>query len=117
MLAGTDRVDAKVLVRSWRLEGSESTAPLDQALADLQHLVLMRQRVEALDWVLLAATRADADLRRRAALDLRRRFATASSLVAVTPGLGGLGRCVVYMPAVATMRCKAPPAAFYNRLH
>ena len=186
LLAKTDRVDAKVLARYGRLEGLEATAPLDQALADLQDSVLLRRRfvnelaalgrieqdlgakaglhqlrlqrnalerhVKALDKDLLAAIEADAGLRRRA--EVLRLIpgvgpATAASLLAAMPELGSLGRrvagallgvapcardsgshegrrhvrggrsaprCVVYMAAVAAIRCNPPLASFYKRL-
>lgn len=44
LLVKTDRVDAKVLARFGRMEGLEVTAPLDEALADLRDLVLVRRR-------------------------------------------------------------------------
>ena len=43
LLVKTDRVDAKVLARYGRLEGLESTAPLDPALAQLEDLVRVRR--------------------------------------------------------------------------
>ena len=186
LLAKTDRVDAKVLARYGRLEGLEATAPLDQALADLQDLVRVRRRcvdeiaalgrldqelgakpalrhlrklraalereVKAVDKDLVAAIEADAGLRRRA--EVLRSIpgvgpVTAAGLLAAMPELGTLGRraagallgvapcardsgshegrrhvrggraqprCVVYMAALAAIRCNPPLAAFYKRL-
>ena len=129
LLGKTDRVDAKALARYGRIEGLESNAALDTALAELQDPVLLRRRfvdelaafahldqdlaskaalrqlslqrialerrVKAIDKDLLAAIAADPGLRRRAAV-LRSipgvGSATAASLLAATPELGGLGR-------------------------
>ena len=46
LLVKTNRVDAKILARSERLEGLEATAPLRLALAQLQDLVLARRFVD-----------------------------------------------------------------------
>ena len=44
LLVKTNRVDAKILARSERLEGLKATTPLRLALAQLQDLVLARRR-------------------------------------------------------------------------
>ena len=165
LLAKTDRVDAKVLARYGRLEGLEATAPLDQALADLQDLVRVRRR--CVDEI-AALGRLDQELGAKPALRHLRKLRAAlerevkavdknllaaieadAGLLAAMPELGSLGsraagallgvapcardsgshegrrhvrggraqpRCVVYMAALAAIRCNPPLAAFYKRL-
>ena len=113
-----------VRVRRRCVDEIGSLGRLDQELGAkpaLRHLRKVRAAIErevkAVDKDLLAAIEADAGLRRRA--EVLRSIpgvgpVTAAGLLAAMPECGGRAepRCVVYMAALAAIRCNPPLAAF-----